>query len=89
MGVLSRLALAQGYGSTPLPGSCMVPKAAPWKSRDDAAFETLERAKHWTAFHVAQHYLSVGFNTHTLDFLGTSTQWKANTLVASRRNGRH
>ena len=24
------------------------------KSRDDAAFDTLERAKHWTAFHVAQ-----------------------------------
>ena len=24
------------------------------KSRDDAAFDTLERAKHWTAFHVAR-----------------------------------
>ena len=70
MGVLSRLALAQGYASTPPPGIwvgvwlCVsarareVPKAAPWKSRDDSTFETLERAKHWTAFHVAQTLLT-------------------------------
>ena len=77
MGVLSRLALAQGYASTPPPGIwvgvwlCVsarareVPKAAPWKSRDDSTFETLERAKHWTAFHVAQYIDEVCGNKAT------------------------